>query len=58
MTLATTFGSLKKIMNASVEEIGLCPGFGETKVRRVAEAFETPFLLEKKKRRVVVEGAD
>ncbi|KAI8804435.1 hypothetical protein BJ742DRAFT_905697 [Cladochytrium replicatum] len=45
MTLASTFGSLQNIMNASVEELSLCPGFGEQKVRRLYEAFHQPFIL-------------
>ncbi|KAJ3095862.1 ssDNA endonuclease and repair protein rad10 [Phlyctochytrium planicorne] len=44
VTLASTFGSLYNIMNASPEEISLCPGFGEQKVRRLIEAVNTPFL--------------
>ena len=30
-------------MNATVEEIRLCPGIGEKKARRLHEAFNKPF---------------
>jgi DNA excision repair protein ERCC-1 len=39
MILASTFGSLKAIMGASMEELALCPGLGEKKVRRIYDAF-------------------
>mmetsp|Transcript_32506 Transcript_32506/g.52657 ORF Transcript_32506/g.52657 Transcript_32506/m.52657 type:complete len:265 (-) Transcript_32506:303-1097(-) len=48
MTLAQTFGSLKAIMNASMDELSLCPGLGEKKVRRIYEAFHES--LQPKKR--------
>ncbi|KAG9324675.1 hypothetical protein KVV02_000352 [Mortierella alpina] len=51
VTLSSTFGSLKNIMNASVDELGLLPGFGERKVMRLLEAFDQPFAIDPKKRR-------
>ncbi|KAJ3190944.1 Excision repair cross-complementation group 1 [Irineochytrium annulatum] len=50
LTLATTFGSLGEIMNASADELALCPGLGEQKVRRLVKAFNEPFVLNKKER--------
>ena len=44
-TLASTFGSLQAIMNASVEQLQLCPGLGEKKVNRIYEAFHEPIGL-------------
>ncbi|KAF8958216.1 ssDNA endonuclease and repair protein rad10, partial [Haplosporangium bisporale] len=51
VTLSSTFGSFKNIMNASVDELGLLPGFGERKVKRLLEAFDQPFAIDPKKRR-------
>ncbi|KAG0291372.1 ssDNA endonuclease and repair protein rad10 [Linnemannia gamsii] len=51
VTLSSTFGSLKNIMDASADELGLLPGFGERKVRRLLEAFDQPFAIDPKKRR-------
>ncbi|KAG0037791.1 ssDNA endonuclease and repair protein rad10 [Podila clonocystis] len=51
VTLSSTFGSVKNIMDASVDELGLLPGFGERKVKRLLEAFDQPFAIDPKKRR-------
>ncbi|KAI9203119.1 restriction endonuclease type II-like protein [Polychytrium aggregatum] len=51
VTLSSTFGSVKSIMNATEEELSLLPGFGERKVRRIYEAFREPFIASKKPRR-------
>ncbi|KAF9911577.1 ssDNA endonuclease and repair protein rad10 [Linnemannia zychae] len=51
ITLSSTFGSLKNIMDASADELGLLPGFGERKVKRLLEAFDQPFAIDPKKRR-------
>ncbi|KAF9350013.1 ssDNA endonuclease and repair protein rad10 [Mortierella sp. AD094] len=51
VTLSSTFGSLRNIMNASVDELGILPGFGERKVRRLLEAFDQPFAIDPKKRK-------
>jgi len=36
--------SVKNLMNASLEELSLCPGIGEKKVKRLFETFNTPFV--------------
>ncbi|KAG0312679.1 ssDNA endonuclease and repair protein rad10 [Dissophora globulifera] len=51
VTLSSTFGSFKNIMDASVDELGVLPGFGERKVTRLLEAFDQPFAIDPKKRR-------
>ncbi|KAF9995481.1 ssDNA endonuclease and repair protein rad10 [Entomortierella chlamydospora] len=51
VTLSSTFGSFRNIMNASVDELGILPGFGERKVRRLLEAFDQPFAVDPKKRK-------
>lgn len=51
VTLANTFGSLKSMMSASVEEISLCPGFGETKVRRLYDTFHASWKKKPKKKK-------
>ncbi|KAF9192481.1 ssDNA endonuclease and repair protein rad10 [Haplosporangium sp. Z 767] len=51
ITLSSTFGSFRSIMNASVDELGVLPGFGERKVKRLLEAFDQPFAIDPKKRR-------
>eukprot|EP01080_Neovahlkampfia_damariscottae_P004280 gene4280-7616_t len=48
ITLATNFGSLKSIMSASVEELSICPGIGDKKVKRLHDAFNASFKKEKK----------
>ena len=42
-TLTSQFGTLRKVMNATMEDIRLCPGIGEKKARRLHEAFNKPF---------------
>lgn len=44
-TLATTFGSLQSIMQASLEELSLCPGLGEKKVRNLYQVLHEPFRV-------------
>ncbi|CAG8724298.1 11314_t:CDS:2, partial [Acaulospora morrowiae] len=48
VTLASSFGSLKKIMSASSEQLALCPGLGHQKIKRIQETFEQPFLIHQK----------
>jgi len=48
VNLATDFRSLKKIMSASMEELSLCSGLGEKKVKRVYDAFHEPFIAKNK----------
>ncbi|CAI2188925.1 10678_t:CDS:2 [Funneliformis geosporum] len=43
VTLASTFGSLKDIMEAAPEDMSICPGIGEQKVKRIQETFEQQF---------------
>ena len=49
--LLSQFGSIKAIMAASVDELVLCPGVGEKKVRRMFEAFHKPFSSKRAKER-------
>jgi DNA excision repair protein ERCC-1 len=49
LTLLSNFGSLKNVMEASTEELSLCPGFGEQKVKRIQRVWKQPFLINKKK---------
>ncbi|CAH0481880.1 unnamed protein product [Peronospora belbahrii] len=43
ITLLSTFGTVKGLMNASMEELSLCPGVGAKKVRQLLETFQEPF---------------
>ncbi|KAG3119785.1 hypothetical protein PI124_g2084 [Phytophthora idaei] len=43
VTLLSTFGTVKGLMNASMEELSLCPGLGAKKVRQLLETFQEPF---------------
>jgi len=43
LTLATNFGSLKSIMTATTDELSICAGFGEKKVKRLHETFHASF---------------
>ncbi|KAG6584797.1 DNA excision repair protein ERCC-1 [Phytophthora cinnamomi] len=43
VTLLSTFGNVKGLMNASMEELSLCPGVGAKKVRQLLETFQEPF---------------
>ncbi|PWN52386.1 DNA repair protein rad10 [Violaceomyces palustris] len=45
ITLASRFGSLKRISTATVEELSMCPGFGELKAKRLRDAFHLPFRV-------------
>ncbi|KAL8592379.1 hypothetical protein ACOMHN_044315 [Nucella lapillus] len=49
-TLLATFGNLKGIMEASSEDLSLCPGFGPQKAKRLHDIFREPFLVSKKHR--------
>ncbi|KAG0258936.1 Excision repair cross-complementation group 1 [Actinomortierella ambigua] len=51
VTLSSTFGSFQSIVEASADEIGLLPGFGEQKVKRLIEAFHQPFVVDPHKRK-------
>ncbi|KAK9093854.1 hypothetical protein Scep_025323 [Stephania cephalantha] len=43
INLGSSFGSLSRIMDASMEELARCPGIGERKVKRLHDAFHEPF---------------
>lgn len=43
ITLSSNFGSLKSIMNASIEELSICPGLGQKKVKRLHDIFNVSF---------------
>ncbi|GHJ90227.1 hypothetical protein NliqN6_6629 [Naganishia liquefaciens] len=45
ITLGTNFGSFKNMTHATPEQLGLCPGLGEVKVRRLYDAFNLPFRV-------------
>ncbi|KAI5106934.1 DNA excision repair protein ERCC-1, partial [Silurus meridionalis] len=49
ITLLSTFSSLGGIINASKEELVLCPGLGPQKARRLYDVLHQPFLKSKKK---------
>jgi DNA excision repair protein ERCC-1 len=49
VTLANNFGSLKNLMEASLEELSILPGFGEKKVKRLHDTFHTRFIPTGKK---------
>ncbi|XP_075910585.1 DNA excision repair protein ERCC-1 isoform X3 [Petromyzon marinus] len=48
ITLLNTFGSLANIMEASKEDLSLCPGLGPRKARSLSSVFHEPFLKAKK----------
>ncbi|KAL0490288.1 DNA excision repair protein ERCC [Acrasis kona] len=50
VTLANNFGSLRNLMEASLEELALLPGIGEKKVKRLHDTFHTKFIPPKKKK--------
>ncbi|KAK9145729.1 hypothetical protein Sjap_005632 [Stephania japonica] len=43
VNLGSSFGSLSRIMDASMEELAHCPGIGERKVKRLYDTFHEPF---------------
>lgn len=43
-TLLSTFGTLKEIVNAPVNTLALCPGFGFQKAQRLHKVLHEPFL--------------
>ena len=54
-TLHATFGSLHAMMQATPDELALCPGLGERKVSRLRDAFLEPFVPARA-RRVAQQG--
>lgn len=51
LTLASKFGSLKAVCDASASELALCPGLGDKKVLRLHETLHEPLSLQKAKKR-------
>ncbi|KAJ3592713.1 hypothetical protein NHX12_007840 [Muraenolepis orangiensis] len=49
ITLLSAFSSVKGIMDASKEDLVLCPGLGPQKARRLHDVLHQPFLKSKKK---------
>ncbi|XP_037542312.1 DNA excision repair protein ERCC-1 [Nematolebias whitei] len=47
VTLLSTFSSVEGIINASKEELVLCPGLGPQKARRLHDVLHKPFLKSK-----------
>eukprot|EP00904_Undaria_pinnatifida_P007179 jgi/Undpi1/3591/HiC_scaffold_16.g06963.m1 len=48
LTLASNFGTLKAVCDASAEELALCPGLGDKKVARIYEALHAPLSRTKR----------
>lgn len=43
--LIGTFGSLRNIAEASVDQLSLCPGLGEQKAKRLYDTLRDPFVV-------------
>lgn len=57
--LLSQFGSLKQLIGTPMDELSLCPGIGEKKVRRLFDAFHKPFNIAASKRRIILkEGTE
>lgn len=50
MVLLSTFGTLEKIIQASVTDLSMCPGMGPLKAKRLYDAFQKPLKNEKRKK--------
>jgi DNA excision repair protein ERCC-1 len=48
ITLINNFRTLHNIMSSSLEELSILPGFGEKKVKRLADVLHAPFIPSKK----------
>jgi ERCC4-type nuclease len=46
-TLLHAFGSLDSIINASNEQLCVCPGLGSLKAQRLYQSFNQPFKRQK-----------
>jgi len=57
--LLSQFSSLRAVMAASMDELSLCPGMGEKKVRRLYDALHKPFssraTLKRKQQQITME---
>eukprot|EP01006_Ploeotia_vitrea_P046050 TRINITY_DN66990_c5_g2_i3.p1 TRINITY_DN66990_c5_g2~~TRINITY_DN66990_c5_g2_i3.p1 ORF type:complete len:254 (-),score=156.79 TRINITY_DN66990_c5_g2_i3:135-848(-) len=49
-TLANTFGGIRGVANATMEDLALCPGIGPKKLKRIYDAFHMPLLAPTKKK--------
>lgn len=49
ITLLSTFSSVEGVINASKEDLGLCPGLGPQKARRLYDVLHKPFIRNKLK---------
>lgn len=49
VTLLSTFGSMEKIVEASEQELAVCPGIGPQKASRIHSVFMQPFLKDAKR---------
>ena len=45
--LLKRFGTFAALVNASMDELGMCPGIGPSKVKRLYDSFHKPFSLAK-----------
>ncbi|GAC95093.1 excision repair protein [Pseudozyma hubeiensis SY62] len=45
VTLLSRFGSVKGVVRAEEGEVGMCPGFGEVKAKRLRESVSMPFRV-------------
>ncbi|KAF0719017.1 Aste57867_1337 [Aphanomyces stellatus] len=43
LTLSSAFGTVRRLMNATEEELALCPGIGGKKVQQLLQTFNQPF---------------
>jgi DNA excision repair protein ERCC-1 len=50
-TLLHAFGSLKSILNATNEQLCVCPGLGSLKAQRLHQSFNQPFKRQKQKQK-------
>ncbi|KAI0223675.1 DNA excision repair protein ERCC-1 [Lamellibrachia satsuma] len=48
MTLLSTFGTVKGVVESSQDELSLCPGFGPQKAQRLHRLIHEPFIKVKK----------
>ncbi|CAM9244985.1 unnamed protein product, partial [Laminaria digitata] len=58
LTLASNFGSLKAVCDASAHELAMCPGLGEKKVARIHEALHAPLSRTSRLKRSRQEGQE
>ena len=51
-TLLHAFGSVESILNATNEQLCVCPGLGTLKAQRLYQAFKQPFKRQKQKNKI------